>query len=72
MRICINKVFISSHRGDYITLALLSSDILEVLIGHLTNKHERIRELSSSAIVYILINKVLISAVKLGRDKIIE
>ncbi|CAD8075607.1 unnamed protein product [Paramecium primaurelia] len=53
------------HRGDFITLALLSSDILDVLMSHLSNSHEQIRELSSSAIV-------LISSIKFGRDKIME
>lgn len=28
-----------SHRADFITLALLSSDILDILVKHLSNSH---------------------------------
>jgi hypothetical protein len=51
MKTCNYILIIHSHRGDFITLALLSSEILDVLMSHLSNPHERIRELSSSAIV---------------------
>ena len=41
------------HGGDNITLALLSSQLLEVLIEHFDNKNDEIRKLVSRAVVII-------------------
>lgn len=39
------------RRADFINLALMSSDIISVLINHLRDKSDSIRELASRSIV---------------------
>ncbi|EGR29633.1 rtdr1-prov protein, putative [Ichthyophthirius multifiliis] len=53
------------RRSDFINLALLSSDILEVLIKHFQDKSQNIRELASRSIVQVC-------SLNYGRDRIIE
>jgi len=42
------------RRGDNINLALLSSDLLSVLVGHYKNEDNGIREMSSRAVVILI------------------
>jgi len=53
------------RRSDFINLALMSSDLLSVLVDHLRDKTDSIRELASRAIVQVC-------SLKFGRDKIME
>lgn len=50
----LNELTDDFHRGDNVTLALLSSDLLNVLINHLIDENNEIRQLVSMIVVYII------------------
>ena len=64
----INELCLDFKRVDFITMALLSSDILSVLLTLFKHKLAAIRERAADAIVYFIFIKIAVVRNKFARQ----